>query len=148
MTLTRANVEFILLQRAAKRMAFVGLDSTTCTGSNTSLNDPIGVALAQIGISVADRTNVTSADIAAVDSGDYDKLFDLAELRLLKNIQGNMDAVDIRVGQDAESLSQFGEQLDKVIDRAAKHVISTYGTGISAVVAGCVTYDFIAREDE
>ena len=56
MTITRANLESILVQRAGGFMSFVGF-AVTIAGANANLNDPLAYALRQTGYSV---TNITS----------------------------------------------------------------------------------------
>src|SRR5690242_14586451 len=97
MSLTRANIETILVKRCGPLMTAAGM-ATTVLGSNADLNDPIGYAVRKAGGSVTSFVAVADADIAGVDELGYDQLLDLAELRTLETILGNLDDVDLRVG--------------------------------------------------
>ena len=108
MTITRTQVEKILLKRAARRMAFVEMDIAKSDGTNADLNDPIAYAVRLCGLSVADISDVKDSDLAPLPDSDIDKLLDLAELRLLQNIFGNLDSVDERTGPVQNAYSQIG----------------------------------------
>ena len=141
MTLTRANVESILVNRCGAYMEAVGM-VVTIVGTNANLNDPIGYAIRACDGSVADYVLVTNADILTVDSDDYDKLFDVAELRTLESVSGNYDMVDITVGPRSEKLNQLAQNLEARLKRLAQQVEDKYGIGAPTVDSGHITLDF------
>ncbi len=127
MALTRANVEALVIRRVGKLLAAAGLDGATVSGANADLNDPLGYAIRKLGYTVTTVNAVADADVALVTTADYDRLFDLTELRALENALGNYDAVNLRVGPRSEDLSQLGAQLQKMIDSKRTYIQNEYG---------------------
>lgn len=149
MALTRANVENVLIRRCGKKMTAAGLDGTTVLGSNLDLNDPIAEALLTMEQSIGNVASVSDADLAGVASEDYGQLFDLAELRVLKSIAGNLDVVDFSLGPRRESLSQLSAQVEQAITRLEKAIQVKYGIGLGTLNADIVSLDFMQKfEDE
>lgn len=146
MSITRANIEAILIRRAGKKMTAAGLDGTTITGSNPDLNDPIGSAILDMGYVPSSIATITDTDVSLIGSS-ISELLDRAELRLLKNIAGNLDLVDITVGPRKESLSQLHDQIIKQIEKLADEINSKYGSGISALDAGAISLDFQEEQE-
>jgi len=145
MTPTRAQVESVLVSRCKKSMAFVGFDSTTVNGTNANLNEPIATALLQMRKATEYLTNVTDLDLSTLTANETIKLTDLAELRLLKNIHGNADVVDIASDSQTERYSQFGDKILRAIDRLEKRVSSEYGIGTASLSAGKISHGFMAK---
>ena len=143
MTITRAQIETVLIRRAGKLMTAADLDGTTHHGVNADLNDPIGWALRQMGYSVTTLTNVVDADMATVADDEIDQLLDMSEYRLLENIEGNYDDVDISANGRSESLNQLIVQVAKRLERVKAKVESTYGFGAGTLEAGVVSLDFM-----
>lgn len=147
MALTRANVEQVLVKRTGALLEKADL-AVTFTGSNDDLNDPIGWALRQAGYTVADITAVANSDLSSVTTADTDKLLDLAELRTLETILGNIPAVDVKLGPRAESLSQLAKQVQDKISRLQKRLADDYGIGTAILEAGLLTYEFAEHTDD
>jgi hypothetical protein len=143
MTITRAQVEQVLVKRAGKLMTAADLDGTTHSGVNTDLNDPIGWALRQMSYTVTSLTNVTDADLAPVATADVDQLLDMAEFRLMENIEGNFDDVDISANGRSESLSQLMLQVTKRVERMRSKLEIQYGLGAGTLEAGVISLDFM-----
>lgn len=141
MTLTRANVESILVERCGTLMSFVSM-AVTFAGANADLNDPIGYGIRQVGGTVTDVTSVDDDDVATVGSDDYDALFDCAEYRLLNSIVGNLSAVDLQVGPRRESFDQIAKRVQTRADRLLKHLQDTYGLPQVDVQTGKIILDF------
>ena len=123
-------------------MTFAGLDGTTVSGSNVDLNDPIGNALLGMGIAPASIVLVTDADLSGISNDDLEQFFDRAQYRLLKNIAGNLDVVDIQVGPRRESLSQIHEQIQKEIETLELSLAKQYGVGLGSMSTGTIQLDF------
>lgn len=145
MTITREQIEKILVGRVKKRMAFVEMDSTTTNGTNADLNDPIATALIQMGVTPANISAITDSDLASVT--DVIQIADLAELRLLENIVGNLDVVDLAVGPRRESLNQMTENCEKAIARLTKKIQHQYGIGITNLQNGTLALNFIEQDE-
>lgn len=141
MTVTRANVEAILVKRTGALMTKAGL-AVTVVGSNADLNDPIGWALRRIGLTVITASLVTDADLASVTDAQLDEFLDLAEYRTLESVLGNLAAVDTKLGPRDEKLSQLASQIEKKLTRLAKGLEAEYGYGIGTLSVGVLTYDF------
>ena len=137
MTLTRANVEAIIVQRTGPLMLKAGM-AITVAGSNASLNDPIGWALRQLGYTVADIATVADGDVAGVTPADLDLFLDYAEYRTLVSILTNLTLVDTKVGSRAESLSQLAGQVQARLTLLAELL----GIGVGELTVGTLTYDF------
>ena len=125
MTITRANLETLLVKRCGSLMSLVDM-AVTIVGTNTDLNDPLGYALRWGGYSVTDITSVANADIAEVEDADIDMILDVSELRLLQNIQGNYTLVDITNGPESEKFSQTMSVIEKRIAKLSAHVDQNY----------------------
>jgi hypothetical protein len=144
---TRATVETILVNRRGKMMVVVGL-STAVTGGNTDLNDSIAYAVRIMGGTVANPLQVLNAEIDTVVALEsLDAVLDVAELRLIKSIKGNLDVVDIVAGPFAEKLSQLASALDKDINRLEADV-EQYGIGGVSVEAGVITLNISQHIDD
>ena len=148
MALTRANVELILIRRAGNLLTAAGLDGTTVDGTNVDLNDPIGYGIRNVGGTVTDVTSVADADLAGISTDDYDALFDYAEYRLLQNIAGNLDSVDIRVGPQEQKLSQLADFLDRRLNRLKAKLEDEYGLGYATIEIGYTDQNFQQQLDE
>lgn len=141
MALTRANVEVILTKRAAKIMAFVSM-AVTYAGSNADLDDPIGVAIRECGGTTTDVTAITDADVGTVAVADYDKLFDIAEYRLLSSIIGNFDKYGLKVGPRSGYQSQVREGIENRLKTLYEELMAKYGYTAASPEIGTVTMDF------
>ena len=147
MTITLTQVETLLLKRAAGRMQDAGMDFSTVP-NNVDLVDPIVFALLCIDIIPADPTTLTDSDVSGVADTDLSKLLDLAEMRLLENIVGNLALVDITVGPRKEALNQLVDQAEKAIARLSNRIASMYGFGVGSLNAGTVSLDFVSKGDD
>ena len=145
MTVTRANIESILVQRCGALMSFAGM-AITSAGANASLNDPIGYALRQTGYTVGNVANVADSDLATLDVDDLDQILDVAEYRTLENIGGNLDDVDITNGPESERFSQLSTALEKRMTRLEQRITDLYGIA-SLPETGSITFDFAEHDD-
>jgi hypothetical protein len=144
-SLTRANVEAILIRRCGRLLTAASLDGTTVNGSNADLSDPIASAVTALGGTVASRVAVADADVATV--ADVEALLDVAELRTLETALGNFDATNIQVGERREDLDQIRKGLEKAIERKQAQVERKYGIGLGTISAGVITLQ-IAEQNE
>jgi len=128
---TVTQVEFLLTKRRKKFLALIS--------DNIDMVDPIGYSIRQNGGTVSDPTVITDADVATVDN--LDALLDVAELRLCRNIKGNLDVVDIKTGPIDEKFSQLVSSLKDDIKSLEDFVQTTYGIGGVSVEAGVIQLD-------
>ena len=146
MTITRTQVERILIKRCGLLMTAARLDGVTINGTNADLDDPIGVALRTSGLSVADISAVSDSDLASVTNDLTDQVLDIAEYRALQNIEGNLDQVDITIGPRSESLNQLATHIKSKIERLQMRISRQYGIGMGALSAGVIGLDFAEAE--
>lgn len=147
MTLTRANIEAIVIRRCGKLLTAAGLDGTTVSGANTDLNDPIGWAVRQCGSTVANLALVADGDLAGVSAETYDQLLDLAELRALQSISQNLSDVNMAAGPLRQDLGQLSDQVDKKIERKVAQIQRDYGLGLGTLEAGVIGLDFMQKNE-
>jgi hypothetical protein len=147
MALTRSAVETILVARRGDLMAVVNF-ALTVAGANADLNDPIGWAIRRLGGSTTNFLSVADADVITVTEYPEDAIIDLAEWRLIMNIKGNFDKVDITSGPFSEKLSQMADALASDLKNLMRAITNTYGIGDIPVDAGIVTLDFAQHGDD
>src|SRR5215212_491512 len=141
MAVTRANIETILIRRCGKLLSAAGLDGTTVSGANADLNDGIGSALRTLGYTVASLVSVADSDVSVVADSEIDQLLDLAELRTLESVAGNLDKVTIQSEDQRKQWSDLAARLETTITRmrsrysalypAARRFVAPYAGGIS-----------------
>jgi hypothetical protein len=104
MALTSANAVAILQDRVGDLMVFVGK-----TADAAGMASALSWACRKQGVTVDDYTAVTDSEIAAAT--DADDFLDLAEYRLLADVLGNLDVVDVTGGPRSEKLSQVANYI-------------------------------------
>jgi hypothetical protein len=143
----RASLEVVLIRRCATALQMVDLDYQTVSGTNEDLNDAIWTALKRLGYTVADPTAITDAEVEAVEADYQAALIDLAEIRVLETVQNAaVSLVDISVGPRKESLSQFSERIESMIERKRKQAMDDHGALITSGVtleAGTFSVSFL-----
>lgn len=147
MSITRANVEAILVRRLGNWLIFAGLDGTTINGTNADLNDPIGYAVRQCEGTVATVTSVTDADVATADD-DPDKLFDVAEYRTLESLASNIDTVTISVGPRSEAFSDIAKAVADRLEKKLKALQTKYGIFNGSLSVGVIAIETAELGDE
>lgn len=146
MSITRAQIETVLVAKLGKTLTFCGLDGTTTNGTNASLTDPLAWAMRQAGYALASPVAVVDADLVAVD--DVDEVIDFASLRAAENALGNFDAVDISVGPRSESYDQMRTGLERMIDRQRATLSKKYGLDVGGLESGVIALDFAAKAND
>lgn len=144
MALTRAIAAQILVKRLGPMMTVADM-AVTILGANADLNDPLAWAIRGVDGTTAAHNTVTDAELALIASAKYDDLMALAEWRLLQNIQGALDAVDITVGPRKELLSQYADKVQQMLDNL-RPVIEGLGLITPSLTAGYITME-IAQHD-
>lgn len=148
MSLTRADVEAILVKRVGPLLTSAGMDGTTVDGTNADLNDPIGGSILNLGYTVLNIVSIVDADVAQVQADEYSEILNVAELLTLENILGNLDDVDITVGPRTEKLSQIAAQVQRKIERIEARLKAKYGYGAASITASVITLDFAEHDDD
>lgn len=135
MSITRAQLETILIRRVGAWLTLVGRDGTTDTGSNDDLTDPIAVALVRAGYSVASIAAVTNDDLASVPIADAPRLVDLAELRALETIVQAYTSVNTSGLGYSKAASDLGARIESRIAVARAAIEQQYGIGSARAFA-------------
>jgi hypothetical protein len=88
MSLTRANVEHEACLIVGRLMSLVGLDGSTFTGNNASLNAPIRDGLQRMGYPLTDPAGlaVADSDLAGLNPQAMRRLLEWIELRVLEQV--------------------------------------------------------------
>ena len=149
MTITRANVEAVLIKRTGHLLTVAGLDGTTVDGTNADLGDPIAFALAQIGITAASPTVPTTAEVATIPDADRYEFLALAELRTLQTILSHvLDLVNTEAGNRVDENSQLANGLQLRIDRLQLEIRRQYGWSAGTLEAGYAYQDLAQHGDD
>lgn len=141
---TRAQADAELVERAGGLLTFVGKPTTGSPLAATT--GPLREGLGSLGLNVASYASVTDGDLAGVSAADLGQLFDVAELRLLRNIRGSMTKVDQKVSLGEKKLGQVRDGLYMAITDLEAKLKATYGIGLGTVVGGAVDLGFAQTE--
>lgn len=126
MTLSRVRAETTMILRLKRYMVAAQM-GITFVGTNTDLNDPLATALAQMGAPAVDPLAVTDADVAGIAALREVEYLDRVELRLLKNILGNLPDTDMSTGGKSEARNQLPERVRNMILDKEKQIALQYG---------------------
>lgn len=123
MTPSVQEINLVLVQRTGKYLTAAGL-----AGGASELVDPVRWALSMLGNEPGSLVEITNDDLVAVTGLYVDALLDLAELRLLETVLGNMTAVTVKAGPVTQNLSDLGKQLLTVIAAKRAAIAKRYGS--------------------
>ena len=112
-------------------MTTVGLDGTTSNGSNRDLDDPIRLALRDLGFPIADVLVVTDNDLVPITDVYVDRVLDGAELRALETCWANWPYVTSGIGNETQNLSDLANRLQKRIDQLIDKLRRPVGVDIT-----------------
>lgn len=124
MTISRAGAELVLTRRLGALLAEAGM--TVEAGPNPHLSDPLASALRALGYAAA-AADVTDADLSVVAGPHVDALLDLAELRCLQSVAGNLVAVDVTVGPVSERRGALAERVARLVEERRAAVAARWG---------------------
>lgn len=141
MSLTKSQADAELIDRTSGLLAIVG-KSVVVDGTNPDTVGALREGLASLGLGVATFGAVADADLAAVPTSDYPQLFDVAELRLLRNIRGSLTLVDQKISLGEQKLGQVRDGLNAAITDLEAKLKCTYGIGAGTVSGGAVDLGF------
>jgi hypothetical protein len=146
MSLTRSQLETVLVRRLGTWLSYVSL-TTTVTGNNLDLADPIAQALLSAGYTVANITTPANTDLSAVTATDYPKLLDLAELRTLETILQAFVDFDTKGLNYEDRDDQLGQRIEKAIARKRALIQQKYGLESVVPQAGTIDLNFQQQND-
>lgn len=140
MALTRQYAESVIVNRCGGYLRAAEVD-TSQSGPIVFLEDSFSWAFSQIGV-IPLSSPVADDDFTRVTVDDTNKFLDLAELRTMENIIGNLALVDISVGPRREALSQLSTRAEAVVSRLEQKIAKLYGVGYGSLSSGVIEMDF------
>lgn len=141
MALTRVIAAKIIVSRLGPMMEVAQM-AVTIAGANADLNDPFAWATRMVGHPTASHETVTAGEMALIALADYDDFMALAEWRVLKNMLGAFDAVDIGTGPFSTKLSQHAAQVQKMLDALEPTIAALGALGTATLTTGYISLDF------
>lgn len=143
MSVTLASVESTLVLRCGPRLTLVGLDIVTLAGRTATLADPIASSLRSLGVDLANPLAPTDADFATIADPQVSQLLDIAELRCLETVLGNLTMTNEQVGVDKQDWAKYAENLQAAIETLR----TLYGIGVTAPTIGTIGLNFAESGD-
>lgn len=136
MALTRQQVEEVLYRRVGPAMRRADM-VVTFDGTNPNFADPIAWALLEMGLNApSSYTEPIDSDVAQVTEVNYNYFLSLCEWRVVKNILGNLDDTDEKVGPTGMWNSQFAKQMQGYLDNLEHRLSNEYGWGPTMLSTG------------
>lgn len=123
-------------------MTWAKLNGSDYDGSNVDLSDPIASALRACGVDPAEPLEPADDDLASLDVADTQRFLDVAELRCLETVWGNLDEVTEQEGTDKQDWNQAKAELRRRIDAKRQDLKDTYGFGYGDVVSGTLELSY------
>lgn len=145
MPVTEAQIETEVIARDGPLLTSAGLDGTTVNGSNPSILPAVGWALRQMGYAPAAFGVVTSTDLARVPDNQADELIDLAEYRVLLNIQGRLSTTKISLGPLTEEFNGIGDLVKLKLTNLLLQLRALYGFGLGSIGVGVIDWNIAGR---
>ncbi len=133
--MTRAELEQVIVHAFNGFLVAAGLD-VTHAGANPDLAGPIAQALLELGYSVANPANPTTAEVEAVVAADLAALIEFAKIFTLQAIIGNWVKVDVTQGPRSVKYSQTFTFINTLKDELTAHATLVFGFGAKALEAG------------
>ena len=155
MPITRATAEKVLvgpdllsgrLGRRAVMAKLYDLDAGVL-GAIPAVGAMLADGLASLGIHPDDPTDPIDDDFALVADADRAQLFDMAELRGLDSILGNLDELDEQVGEDRQDWTKFAEHVRQRAKDLRAWCEGRYGVGTASPSLGVIDLGFAESGD-
>lgn len=139
-----ASLKSVLSNRCGGMVTDAGLD-----GSAASMFwlDPIATSARELGITLADPTTVTDADLAGVTQGQVTQFLDVAELRSLESALHNNVDVTEKIALGEHDWSDVRKSLETAVARKAAYVKARWGIGLGTITGGTISLDFAETMD-
>ncbi len=134
-TMTLADAQKTLIRRCGKFLVAAQLDGTTINGTNADLMDPVSEGLIACGVTPADYTTPTTAEVQSLAASDLRKFLAIAEYRTLETVLGNWAKPDQTAGTDNEQkLGALRDSLQKTLGTKLKALQDEFDYGSQASV--------------
>lgn len=127
MTITRVQLDTIIIRRIGSLLTECNMDGETSDGTNVDLVEPLRWSLKQSGYDVANILDVADSDLEEISDSLLDQILDLFELRCLESASTKFTSVDEVAGPRERKYSQLGRRLKDLIDDKTKLIESEYG---------------------
>jgi hypothetical protein len=137
----RPQLETIIVRRCGSLVAQAGFTLTPLATSD-DLSDPIDWALRQLGVTPADPTNPSSAEVAQIAASNTDRLLDYTELRALESAATRYVGVDVTSSGESRSDNQIRQALITAVRDKRALIERTYGIVAPPLVHGRVNLHF------
>jgi hypothetical protein len=125
MTITRLQVEAVVTKRLG--LLLEEAQMTSSAGANPHLIDPFAWALRALGYTPASLTDLADSDLEGVSAAHVDALLDLAELRALESVAGNLTAVDVTIGPVSERKGMLADRVTRLVADKRKTIVARWG---------------------
>jgi hypothetical protein len=145
--LTRAKFERELLDRMGPMLTASDRDAAA-VGGNRAWGVGIREAARWIGLTLADPSEVTDADLANADISRVGEMFDVAELKCLELAARNFNQVGWASGSQRQDLHLFKAQLLADIKEMRDDLRRRYGYGLGALTVGSIGLGFQAGDPD
>lgn len=145
MPVTEAQIETELIARDGSLLTNAGLDGTTVNGTNAAILPAVAWALRQMGYPTTTFNVVTPTDLARVPDSQLDELIDLAEYRVLLNIQGRLSTTRISLGPLTEEFSGVGDLVKLKLGNLLLQLRALYGFGLGTIGVGVIDWNIAGR---
>lgn len=136
--MTRLDVQLLLLRRCGEFMTQAKM-SVESNGDNEHMADPILWALRMLGYTPASIVIVSDAEVEAIAQEHTLAFLDLAELRLLENVRGNLTRVSTSLTRDlgvVESWGQLLTQITAIIKDRTEKIDNMHGSLLAYPLSG------------
>jgi hypothetical protein len=141
MALTKATVDAELVGRNEGYLTLAGW-SVVVDGTNPKTVGPIRTGLNSLGIATTTLGTVVEADLATVTSAQLDQLYDVADLRLKRDLLSKLPFFDQKAGPIEQKLSQARTGLLAEIADLKARIREEYGIGAGRISVGSIDYGF------
>lgn len=132
--LTVAKVEEVIEARIGGFIAQVR--EITGQPDQPSILESASWSLRKMGYTVADVATVTDDELGEVSAGLVDVVLDLAELRTLRSLPGNLPAIDVVTGPMQTKLSNLLPALEVMIKRRGEEIANEHGSLLPGSAGG------------
>lgn len=161
MALTRIAFDLAMRQNLERSLPKVGRDGTTVDGTNPDFSFGIAMALLEMGLPVADISNVTDAELSGITGRDVKMAIEIARYEALRMALSNWVEPDWVAGTDNEQANgALRESLRKQLDGWREELRNDYGIGdgtgspatttggLGTLTAGTIDLNFAATWDD
>jgi hypothetical protein len=145
--LTKAAADAELVDRAGAYLALARW-STATDGTNPATVGPLRFGLAVMGRAPTAAGAIVDADLSGVASSDFDRVYDLAELRLKRNLLSKLNTMlrNETIGDKSQELGGTIDQLQREVTDLEARVKMLYGHGLGKISAGNIDLGFATTD--